>query len=92
MNARNPIAESLAAAPPDQTVAEWARTSLEGRYLLIFRRLPPEGQEAWLRAGRRMADGMPVREAALLAYQEVGMDEVEIAVAMASLSAAEALA
>lgn len=87
MNARNAIADSMAAAPPGQTVAEWARTSVEGRFLMIFRGLPPEGQEAWLRAGRRMADGMPVREAALLAYQEVGMSEAAIAEAMAALPA-----
>ena len=87
MNARNPIADSLAAAPPGQTVAEWARTSVEGRFLLIFRNLPPEGQEAWLRAGRRMVDGMPPREAALLCYRECGMSEAEVAEAMAALPA-----
>ncbi len=85
MNARNPIAASLLAAPPDQTVAEWARTSFEVRALLIFRKLTPKGQEAFLRAGRRMVDGMPPREAALLAYQESGMSEAEVAKAMASL-------
>ena len=87
MTARNPIADSPAAAPPGQTVEEWARTSIEGQFLLIFRKLPPKGQEAWLRAGRRMADGMPVREAALLAYQEAGMSETEVAKAMAGLPA-----
>ncbi len=87
MNARNRIAGILPAAKPEQTVAEWARTSIEGRFLMIFRKLLPEGQEAWLRAGRRMADGMPVREAALLVYQEVGMSEAEIAEAMAALPA-----
>ena len=85
MSARNPIADSLAAAPPDQTVAEWARTSFEGRALTIFRKLPPTGQEAFLRAGRRMVDGMPPREAALLAFQEAGMNEAEVAEAMAGL-------
>lgn len=72
-------------AAPEQTVADWARTSFEVRYLLIFRKLPPERQEAWLRAGRRMADGMPIHEAALLAYQECGMNETEVAEAMAAL-------
>ena len=32
-----------------------------------------------------MVDGMPPREAALLAYQESGMSEAEVAKAMASL-------
>ncbi|MGI4799388.1 MAG: hypothetical protein ACRYG8_36200 [Janthinobacterium lividum] len=87
MNARNPIAASMAAAPPEQTVEEWARTTVEGRFLLIFRDLPPKGQEAWLRAGRRMVEGMPPREAALLCYRECGMSEAEVAEAMASLPA-----
>ncbi|MGI4797489.1 MAG: hypothetical protein ACRYG8_26270 [Janthinobacterium lividum] len=87
MNRSNPIAASLATAPPDQSVAEWARTSFEGRALMILRKLPMEGQEVFLRAGRRMADGMPPREAALLAYRECGMSEAEIAAAMAALPA-----
>ncbi|MGI4795067.1 MAG: hypothetical protein ACRYG8_13530, partial [Janthinobacterium lividum] len=87
MSARSPIADSLAAAPPEQTVAEWARTSFEGRALMIFRDLPPKGQEAFLQAGRRLADGVPPCEAARLAFQEAGMSEAEVAEAMASLPA-----
>ena len=87
MTARDPIADSMAAAPPGQTVEEWARTSLEGRFLMIFRDLPPEGQDAFLRAGRRMVDGMPPREAALLAFQECGFSEAEVAERMAALPA-----
>ncbi|MGI4943743.1 MAG: hypothetical protein ACRYHQ_24785 [Janthinobacterium lividum] len=81
------INRSMAAAPPGQTVEAWARTSPEGRLLLLMRRLTPEQQEVFLRAGRRMVAGMPPREAALLAFQEAGMSEAELAEAMAALPA-----
>ncbi|MGI4944416.1 MAG: hypothetical protein ACRYHQ_28305 [Janthinobacterium lividum] len=81
------VSRSMAAAPPGQTVEEWARTSTEGRILLLMRRLTPEQQEVFLRAGRRMVAGMPPREAALLAFRESGMDEAEVAEKMASLPA-----
>ncbi len=85
MSAPNPAATVQADAAPEQTVADWARTSVEVRYLRTFRKMSPEKQEAWLRAGRRIVDGMPIHEAALLAYHEVGMSEAEIAEAMAAL-------
>lgn len=85
MKARNLANTVKADAAPEQTVADWARNDVEVRALLIYRKLSPKGQQAFLQAGRRMADGMPVREAALLAYQEVGMSEAEIAEAMAAL-------
>ena len=79
------INRSMAAAPPGQTVEAWARTSQEGRLLLLMRCLTPEQQQVFLRAGRRMAAGMPPQEAALLAFQEAGMNEAEVAAAMAAL-------
>ncbi len=85
MSTRNPIAASMAAAPPGQTVEEWARTSVEGRVLMLMRNLTPAGQEAFLQAGLRLVEGMPPREVALLAFQEAGMSEAEVAEAMASL-------
>ncbi|MGI4946972.1 MAG: hypothetical protein ACRYHQ_41510 [Janthinobacterium lividum] len=78
---------SMTAAPPGQTVEAWARTSTEGRILLLMRRLTPEQQEVFIRAGRRMVAGMPPREAALLAFRESGMAEAEVAEKMASLPA-----
>lgn len=85
MSAPNSAAPVQVDTMPEQTVADWARNSVEVRYLRTFRKLSPERQEAWLRAGRRMADGMPVHEAALLAYRECGMSEAEVAEAMAGL-------
>lgn len=85
MNRPDPIAASMAAAPPDMSVVEWARTSIEGRLLMLMRDLTPAGQEAFLQAGRRLVDGVPPREVALLAFQEAGMSEAEVAKAMASL-------
>ncbi|MGI4797888.1 MAG: hypothetical protein ACRYG8_28340 [Janthinobacterium lividum] len=85
MSHPGPIAASMAAAPPDMSVAEWARTSLEGRVLLLMRGLTPAGQEAFLQAGRRLVDGVPPREVAQLAFQEAGMSEAEVAEAMAGL-------
>ncbi len=81
------INRNMAAAPPGQTVEAWARTSPEGRLLLLMRRLTPEQQQVFLRAGRRMVAGMPPREAAMLAFQEAGMNKVEVAEAMAALPA-----
>ncbi len=71
------IARSMAAAPPDQSVSEWARTTAEGRMLTTMRTLTPEQQEAWLRCLRHMADGMPAREAALCMYRECGLGEAK---------------
>lgn len=89
MSTRNPIADSKAAAPPGQTVEEWSRTSIEGRVLMLMRDLTPAGQEAFLQAGRRLVDGVPPREVALLAFQEAGMSEAEVVKAMAALPTSE---
>jgi hypothetical protein len=88
MNTQNPAAAvqpDAAADPADET---WTRNSNETRAILLMRTLTPAGQEAFVRAGRRMVAGMPPREAALLAFQESGMDEAEVADAMAELPTA----
>ena len=67
------VARSLAAAPPGQTVEEWARTTVEGRMIVLAQTLAPAPREAWMRAGARMVRGMPAEEARRLARKECGM-------------------
>lgn len=45
--------------------------------LRLFRRLDSPAQEAFLRCAERMADGMPLDEAATLAFIELGYSESE---------------
>lgn len=56
------VARSLAAAPPGQTVEEWARTTVEGRMIVIARTMTPAQWQAWMRAGARMVRGMPAED------------------------------
>ncbi len=71
------VARSMAAAPPGQSVGDWARTTAEGRMLTTMRTLTEPQQEAWLRCLRRIVKGVPVREAALEMYRECGIAEAE---------------
>lgn len=73
------ISRSMAAAPPGQTVDEWARTTPEGRMVMVMRKLTVPQREAWLQCLRNIVEGMPIETAALRLYGECGVDAVEAA-------------
>ena len=73
----DPISRSIANAPPGMTLDAWARTTIEGRVLILFRDLTEPQQEAFIRGLRRIAAGMPIPEAAVLMYRECGDTEAE---------------
>ena len=58
-------AEAASAAPA-------ARTGLELRILLIFRKITPVQQDAWLRMGHRVAAGMSPQLAGNRMHRELG--------------------
>ena len=71
------IARSMVAAPPDMTLAEWARTTPEGRMLTVMRKLTEPQQEAWVRGMRRIVAGEPMAVVALQFCRECGLVEGE---------------